>query len=227
MSQFSSTIKKIKRIKSIIDALPAYQTYFANQRYDWVKPEYISEKIKNADTYFANCEQISTEISTITPNFRQKREELEDLTRSARYFIKSYLITHPNEELEKVAFPKSRDIEDRSKGVIHAIEQFITQTGELVDFVDWTKLKESLNSALTDYIAQKTKYEDLKTSIEAEKQEFLQKEDEIDDFYHEMINTIEGVLHEDRDILLKLMPWRVRKSNTTQENTEDNTESET
>jgi hypothetical protein len=227
MSQFSRTIRKIKKLENIIDTLPAYQMHFAEQRYDWVKPEYLNEKIKNADEYFTNCEQIDTELSTITPDLRQKREKLEDLTRSAKYLLKSYLISHQNEELEKIAFPKTRQIEDKSKGIIHAIEQFIPTAEKSVDFVDWAKLKEELSSVLEAYTTQKAKYDDLKTNIEVEKQELLQKEDEIDDFYHEVVNTIEGVLHEDRDVLLKLMPWRVRKINSTQENTETEAESET
>ena len=227
MTQFATTILKINKIKNIIATLPAYQTHFANKRYDWVTQEYLNEKIKDAEAYFTNCEQISTELSTITPDLRQKREKLEDLTRSARYLLKAYLVLHPNEELEKIAFPKSYKLEDKSSSVIHGIEQFIPKTEELTAFVGWTQLKAAMTSALEDYTSQKAKYDQLKTNIEVEKQELLQKEDQIDDFYHEVINTIEGVLHEDRDVLVKLMPWRVRKTNSTQENVETNAESDT
>ena len=80
-----------------------------------------------------------------------------------------------------------------------------------VHFIDWSGFKSALALAITEYLKEKADYSALKDSLEAEKQEFLQKEDEVDDLYHDTINTLEGALHEDRDVLVKIMPWRERK----------------
>ena len=80
-----------------------------------------------------------------------------------------------------------------------------------VHFIDWPGFKSALALAITDYLKEKADYTALKDSLEAEKQQFLQKEEDVDDLYHDVINTLEGALHEDRDVLVKIMPWPERK----------------
>ena len=80
-----------------------------------------------------------------------------------------------------------------------------------VHFIDWPGFKSALALTRTDYLKEKADYTALKDSLEAEKQQFRQKEEDVDDLYHDVINTLEGALHEDRDVLIKIMPGRGRK----------------
>ena len=46
----------------------------------------------------------------------------------------------------------------------------------------------------------------------------------MDDLYHDVINTLEGALHEDRDVLIKIMPWPERKQTGGEEQTAETAE---
>ena len=46
----------------------------------------------------------------------------------------------------------------------------------------------------------------------------------MDDLYHDTINTLEGALHEDRDVLIKIMPWPERKQTGGEEQTAETAE---
>ena len=81
-----------------------------------------------------------------------------------------------------------------------------------VHFIDWPGFKSALELARTDYLKEKADYTTLKDSLEAEKQQFRQKEADVDDLYHDLINTLEEALHEDRDVLIKIMPGREQAS---------------
>nr|VFK26442.1 MAG: hypothetical protein BECKLPF1236A_GA0070988_105292 [Candidatus Kentron sp. LPFa] len=101
-----------------------------------------------------------------------------------------------------------------------AIKQSVRKSESPVHFIDWSGFKSALELARTEYLQEKADYTALKDTLEAAKQQFLQKEADVDDFYHDTINTLEGALHEDRDVLLKIMPWRERKQASGEEQKE-------
>ena len=211
MSPYSSIIRKLNCLEAIKQNLPPYELYFKSERTNWLTPAYLEKKLAGTRQYFDSQAQLGQSFSKKTLLLRQKRHQLEDLTRAGHDLVRATLHLEENEVLESTAFHKERFIEAKSQVLLTAIEQLVLKSESPVHFIDWPGFKSALALTRTDYLKEKADYTALKDSLEAEKQQFLQKEDEVDDLYHDTINTLEGALHEDRDVLVKIMPWRERK----------------
>jgi hypothetical protein len=212
MSKYTSIVAKIHQLENIATNLDTYKSYFETERYGWFTPEYLGEKLSGAQEYFDSQEQLKREVSLLAIDFRKKREVMEDFTRGTIDLLRGHLHFTPNEQLEQLAFVKNVDTYERGQQALLGIEQFLLSGSEPRCFINFKALSTALGGALTDYKDEKQRYLVLKSKLEQEKQEFLQREDDLDDLYHDVINAIEGALHEDRDVLLKLMPWRKKKT---------------
>jgi hypothetical protein len=205
---FANTIRRIDRIEQIITALPPYQLYFSAERYDWVNQEYLTPKMTGVREYFSSRNQLARELDVLTLNLRQKRSDLEDFVRTVVFLVRGYANLHPSDGLNEVISNQNHQIDQKSVLLLEKIDDLILKSNSPYGLTDFGVVKSELELKLNDYSSEKTQYDQLKTKMETEKQEFLQKEDEVDDLYHDLINAVEAALHEDRDILLKIMPWR-------------------
>jgi hypothetical protein len=211
MSKYTNIVSKIHQLESIAENLDTYKSHFETERYSWFTSEYLAKKLSGAQEYFDSREELQREVSILAIDFRTKRETMEDFTRGTIDILRGYLHFTPNEQLEQTAFVKKVDTYERGQRALLGIEQFFVSGSEQSEFIEFKALSTALKVALNAYNDEKQHYSQLKSKLEQEKQDFLQREDDLDDLYHDVINAIEGALHEDREILLKLMPWRKKK----------------
>ena len=213
-SNYTNAIRKTRRIVTIIGALGQYQSYFPKEMYPWVNPSDLQEKIAGAEEFFSQREQLDGEVDNLTLSVREKRADLEKMVRTAKYLMRGYYTFY------KLSVPEVevdyKDVRDAStKGEV-ALQHLQDIQDRIVNmpftFLNLDALKSELEDAKNSYEGEKVKYDHAKESLDSKKVEFLDKEDDIDDLYHQLVNVIEGVLHEHRHILLQLMPWRERKS---------------
>ena len=213
MSNYSSTITKINQIEHIISVLPQYQSYFSAERHDWITPAYLQDKIKDERAFFETRQHLEEELSEFTAQKRKTKDHLETLTSSARYLLKAYLRVTHDDAIENIAFAKSSTLTERSGNTISGVAAILQNNPTpLVNFTDFKALKADLDVADQAFRAAKSKCDLALADLEKEKAEFMNRENDLEDLYHDLINAIEGVCHDDRDVLLKFMPWRVRSS---------------
>jgi hypothetical protein len=212
MSKYTSIVAKIHQLENIATNLDTYKSHFETERYGWFTPEYLGEKLSGAQEYFDSQEQLKREVSLLAIDFRKKRETMEDCTRGSIDLLRGYLHFTPNDKLEQLAFVRNVNTYERGQQALLGIKELLASDTETNSFIDFQALSTALETALTAYDDEKQRYAELKSKLEQEKQDFLQREDDLDDLYHDVINAIEGALHEDREILLKLMPWRKKKA---------------
>ena len=205
-------MRKVNELQHIANAITPYAVYFHSERSSWLTKEYLNTKLAGTKVYFEARATLDESISVQAPELRAKRQRLWDITLATQDFLRGYLHVAENVGISDNAFSSTRHTIEKATTALTAIDNFISKANVAVPYIDIAKLQVDLASALGDYTSAKGVYDTAVAQLEAEKQEFLQREDQLDDLYYDVTNAIEGALHEDRDILLVLMPWRARKS---------------
>ncbi len=212
----STIIKEINHLSHIQKMLPTHGQ-FIPERQKWIKTA-LTNGLPGMLEFFETQKDLDEQEESLVLEKRAASDHLTRLVRSYTYLGKGICYFHQKDDLVK-ELEYDRNLLKRAEKLhtwVSANETTLADVSQIND--------SNLAIAIKVYRDAKAAILDIHQKIDASKEEFLKKEDEIDDLYHEVTNALEGIFHEDREIMLVFMPWKERKTHKTTADQTENTQ---
>jgi len=204
----SRTVLQIHRLQHIQKQLQEQSSRsLIPQRYDWIESR-LAEILPGAADFFQSQEALDRADQKLLATKKELNSTVRRL--SAGYLLLCRgVIKLAGSEKDVEKFSSGQDVIQRARSLTAWIEGQSEHFQSLIDarLID-TQLLDGKSSALH---ACKVEIAKIASEKDATSADFLKREDEIDDLYHEISNVLEGLFHEDEGLLKIFLPHRGRR----------------
>ena len=214
--KFKTLLLFLHRIQQVADRIDNFQNLFDPRRYTWLNKTALLAEIAGAEEKITERGYIDQEIDYLKQRRRGAKGKLYTALRVWAYAIKIALELSDSKGLRLELIFTDQNIVKKARKMLAGYEKN-QSLAEKVPEVDLKTLAHALSEAKDNFASLESEYLGKKDTFDTKTQEFLELEDKIEDLYYEMVNALEGVLHEHREELLILAPWKKRKASVPEE----------
>lgn len=204
----NKTIKQVHRLQHVQQQLKDPSSgRLIPARYDWMQKR-LDDVLPGAVNFFERQKQISDEKKNLVLYKKKSNALVRKLTAGYLLLCRGMIkISEDEKKFEKLS-PQG-DMVQRANDLVSWIETNRNYFAPLLDkkIIDIDLLRNE-SEKLNHY---RIKIVSLGNENNAAGNEFLKKEDVIDDLYHEVCNVLEGLFHDDDNYLHIFLPHRGKK----------------
>ena len=218
--QFKTLLLFLHRIQQVADRIDNFKDLFDPKRYAWLNKTALLAEIAGAEEKITEREDIDKELDDLKAARRIAKSKLYTALRIWAYAIKIALELTDSKDLRLELIFTDRNIVEKARKMLAGYEKN-QSLAEKVKAVDLKSLALGLSEAKDKFSSLESEYLGKKDTFDNKTQEFLELEDKIEDLYYEVVNALEGALHENREELLILAPWKKRRASANEQQAPD------
>ena len=204
--------RALNRIRQVAARVDDFKIHLDSQRYSWLNKENLTKEVDGFEAKFLQKNKTEDSLEGEKVKLIQKKQELYRWNRIWIYLMNIVLETTGQKNLRPELIFADPDILIKAQNMIRGVKK--NNLLKSVPEIDLENLLKKFESVVMEYSKINSNFLKFKEGVETETQKFLDCEEGIMDLYFSVVNALEGALHNHKDELLVLCPWKKKRKKT-------------